>query len=692
MNNEKILWKNRLTVKIPITMAMIILIVIVAMCSCLSLLASNTVSKMTEKELNYIAEENAKEVLSYLDSMMVFSQALSLEVQRYQTLDREEANKMLVKSLQGVLNNDKIFSAYYAFEPNKFMPDTPGGLSYYVFRDGSGTGLDVLNDFDTYGNADYYLPVKKNLSIHVTEPYEYKLSTGETIWLITLSNPVVNENGEFLGVANCDIDVSSIAGLNYADGGYKTSYSYIVTGNGTCLAHTADGGIVGSVPQSVSGYEAIQKAVASGSSVTGKIKNSYSDGKTALVIHKALHLDGTDVNWSSAFAVNESEAMSSVAKITFALAGIGVIGLVVLILVSVIALKKGLAPVNSVMGLAEKMRNGDLSQDNGTVTYKNDELGLLAKIFVETSETLGGYIGEISNVLEQVASGNLDISIEKDFIGDFNRIKIDLCRILDSLNDTFNEMRVAAEQVASGAQQFSDGSQSLSQGAIEQAGSIEELSAKIMEITNQVKESSMHANNANNKAETVGAELESSNNQMNELLKSMADITETSGQIGNIIKTIEDIAFQTNILALNAAVEAARAGEAGKGFAVVADEVRNLASKSGEAAKNTTVLIESSLRSVQEGAKFAEITAASLGNVMTGAKEIILDIAEISEKADVQFSSLEEVTAGIEQISNVVQNNAAIAEESAATSEELSAQAHMLKEQIARYAIKEKLF
>ncbi len=692
MNNEKILWKNRLTVKIPITMAMIILIVIVAMCSCLSLLASSTVSEMTEKELNYIAEENAKEVLSYLDSMLVFSQALSLEVQRYQTLDREEANKMLVKSLQGVLNNDKIFSAYYAFEPNKFMPDTPGGLSYYVFRDGSGTGLDVLNDFDTYGNADYYLPAKNNLSIHVTEPYEYKLSTGETIWLITLSNPVVNENGEFLGVANCDIDVSSIAGLNYADGGYKTSYSYIVTGNGTCLAHTADGGIVGSVPQSVSGYEAIQKAVANGSSVTGKIKNSYSDGKTALVIHKALHLDGTDVNWSSAFAVNESEAMSSVAKITFALAGIGGIGLVVLILVSVIALKKGLAPVNSVMGLAEKMRSGDLSQDNGTVTYKNDELGLLAKIFVETSETLGGYIGEISKVLEQVASGNLDISIEKDFIGDFNRIKIDLCRILDSLNDTFNEMRVAAEQVASGAQQFSDGSQSLSQGAIEQASSIEELSAKIMEITNQVKESSMHANNANNKAEAVGAELESSNNQMNELLKSMADITETSGQIGNIIKTIEDIAFQTNILALNAAVEAARAGEAGKGFAVVADEVRNLASKSAEAAKNTTVLIESSLRSVQEGAKFAEITATSLGNVMTGAKEIISDIAEISEKADVQFSSLEEVTAGIEQISNVVQNNAAIAEESAATSQELSAQAHMLKEQIARYAIKEKLF
>ncbi|GLC77934.1 methyl-accepting chemotaxis protein [Lacrimispora brassicae] len=692
MNNEKILWRNRLSVKIPITMAIIILIVIVAMCSCLSLLASTTVTKMTEKELNYIAEENAKEVLSYLDSMLVFSQALSLEVQRYQTLNKEEANAMLAKSLQGVLKNNKIFSAYYAFEPNKYMPDTPNGLSYYVFRDGSSAGLDVLNDFDTYGNADYYLPAKNNLSVHVTEPYEYQLSTGEKIWLITLSTPIVNEDGEFLGVANCDIDLSSIAGLDYADGGYETSYSYIVTSNGICMAHTADKGIVGTVPQSVSDYEAIQNAVASGKSVTGKIKNSYSQGKTALVIHEALHLEGTDVNWSSAFVVNESEAMSSVATITLALAGIGMIGLAVLILVSVMTLKKGLAPVDSVMGLAEKMRNGDLSHDNGSIIYKNDELGLLAKIFEETSEILGGYINEISKVLGQVASGNLDLSIEKEFIGDFNKIKISLCRILDSLNDTFNEMRVAAEQVATGSQQFSDGSQSLSQGAIEQASSIEELSAKIMEITGQVKESAMHANNANDKAEAVGTELENSNKQMNELLKSMADITETSGQIGNIIKTIEDIAFQTNILALNAAVEAARAGEAGKGFAVVADEVRNLASKSAQAAKNTTGLIESSLRSIQEGAEFAEITATSLGNVMTGAKEIISDIAEISEKTDVQFLSLKEVTAGIEQISNIVQNNAAIAEESAATSQELSAQAQMLKEQVARYTIKKKLF
>ncbi|QAT42794.1 methyl-accepting chemotaxis protein [Aminipila luticellarii] len=689
MDEGKILWKNRLSVKIPMMIALVILIVIVAMCSCLSFLTSNTVSNMMEKELNYIADENAKEVLSYLDSMKIFSQELSLEVQRFQSLDKESANKLLIESLQGVLkNNDKIFSAYYAFEPNKYMADTPDGLSYYVYRDGDSTRLDILNNFDTYGKDDYYLPTKENLSTHVTEPYEYELTTGEKVWLITLSSPIINEKGEFLGVANCDIDMSSISDLHFANGGYKSSYSYIVTSLGTCMAHTLDQKAVGSIPKNISEYSKIQSAVKNGKSVTDEIKNPYSNEKTAYVIHKPVTLDGTDVKWSSAFVINKSEAMSSVSKMVLALAGIGVVGLIVLIAVSIKTIKRSLKPVDDVIGMAEKMEKGDFSFEDGEKSYGTDELGLLSRIFMETSEVLSGYIQEISHVLENVASGNLDVAIKREFVGDFNEIKLALTGILNSLNVTFSEMRTAAEQVATGAEQFSDGSQSMSQGAIEQASSVEQLSAKILEISGQVKENAMHASKANDKAEEVGTELENSNKQMHELLKAMDDITTSSNQIGNIIKTIEDIAFQTNILALNAAVEAARAGAAGKGFAVVADEVRNLASKSAEAAKNTTVLIESSLHSVQEGGRFAEITATSLETVVMGTKEILSAIAEISEKTEVQSLSLEEVTAGIEQISNVVQTNAATAEESAATSQELSAQAQLLKDQIARFQVR----
>lgn len=688
MNEQKILWKNKLSVKIPITMTIIILIVMLVMGSCLSFLVRSAVTKMTEKELTYIADENSKEVLSYLDSMLIFSQALSLEVQRYHTLDRESANKMLIESLQGVLNNDKIFSAYYAFEPNKFFADTPNGLSYYAFRDGSSTGLDILNDFSSYGSEDYYLPAKESLNTHVTEPYEYELSTGEIVWLITLSTPIISPSGEFLGVANCDIDMNSIAGLDYIDGGYETSYSYIVTSEGTCIANTIDNNVVGTIPEMVSNDEKIKKAVSEGKVLDDIISNPYSDGDDAFILHQPVKLDGTDVVWSSAFVVNKSEAMSEVLKITLILIAIATIGVILLIIVSVMTIKKGLSPVDSVMKLAEKMGKGDLTNNVDNVVHTKDELGLLSDIFIETSRVLGEHINEISNTLENIGSGDLTVSIDSDFIGDFNKIKIDLNNILSALNQTFSEMRLAADQVATGAEQFSDGSQSLSQGAIEQASSIEELSAKVMEITDQVKESAMHANNANNRAEAVGTELETSSKQMHELLNAMDEITDTSSQIGNIIKTIEDIAFQTNILALNAAVEAARAGAAGKGFAVVADEVRNLASKSAEAAKNTTGLIESALHSVQEGAKFAEVTANSLENVVTGTKEIISAIGEISQKTDTQSISLEEVNVGIEQISNVVQTNAATAEESAATSQELSAQAQLLKEQIARFNLK----
>lgn len=688
MDERKILWKDKLSVKIPITMAIVILIVMIVMGSCLTWLTRSAVSEMTEKEIDYISDENSKEVISYLNSMHIFSKALSEEVQRYQTLDREGANTILKDALAGALSDEKIFSAYFAFEPNKFFADTPKGLSYYAYRDGSNIGFDVFNDFDSYGVADYYLPAKNNLATHVTEPYKWELSNGEVIWLITLSTPVINANGEFLGVANCDINMNSIAGLNYADGGYETSYSYIVTSEGTCVASTVNEETVGQVPQIVLDHEDIKEAIVNGDIKKDTISNPYSKGKDAFIIHQPLKLAGTDVNWSSAFVVNESEAMSDVVKITLALSAIALIGIIILILVSAMTIKKSLSPVDSVITLAEKMGSGDLTHENDNMVHTNDELGLLSDIFTDTSKVLGGYINEISGVLENIATGNLDISIEKDFIGDFNQIKVDLNNILDSLNVTFNEMKMAAEQVATGAEQFSDGSQSLSQGAIEQASSVEELSAKIIEITDQVKESAMHANNANDKAEIVGTEVENSNKQMKELLNAMGDITDTSSQIGNIIKTIEDIAFQTNILALNAAVEAARAGSAGKGFAVVADEVRNLASKSAEAAKNTTGLIESSLHSVQEGAKFAQVTANSLENVVSGTKEIVSAIAEISEKTDVQSVSLEEVTSGIEQISNVVQTNAATAEESAATSQELSAQAQLLKDQIERFTIR----
>ncbi|MEG2769394.1 MAG: methyl-accepting chemotaxis protein, partial [Oscillospiraceae bacterium] len=246
-----------------------------------------------------------------------------------------------------------------------------------------------------------------------------------------------------------------------------------------------------------------------------------------------------------------------------------------------------------------------------------------------------------------------------------------------------------SEQVASGSDQVSSGAQALSQGATEQASSIEELSATIQAVSNQIKDNANNAKMASELSSMAGKEVQNGNEHMQSMIVAMEDISSTSNKIGKIIKTIDDIAFQTNILALNAAVEAARAGSAGKGFAVVANEVRNLAGKSAEAAKNTTSLIESSINAVANGTKIADETAMSLKVVVEKSNLVLQKVEEIAEASAEQANSVVQITTGVDQISAVIQTNSATAEESAAASEELSSQSQMLKDLVGKFTLRE---
>lgn len=257
------------------------------------------------------------------------------------------------------------------------------------------------------------------------------------------------------------------------------------------------------------------------------------------------------------------------------------------------------------------------------------------------------------------------------------------------LSSTLSQINQAANQVSAGSDQVSSGAQALSQGATEQASSVEELAATITDISGQVKSNAESALNAKEKSEMAGTEIAASNQKMQELIAAMEEISKSSQEIGKVIKTIEDIAFQTNILALNAAVEAARAGAAGKGFAVVADEVRNLASKSADAAKSTTALIEGAITAVSNGTQLVDVTAKSLLSVVTGTQEVASIVNDISTASAEQASSIAQVTQGIDQISSVVQTNSATAEESAAASEELSGQAQMLNNLVGQFKLKD---
>ncbi|MEG2500332.1 MAG: methyl-accepting chemotaxis protein [Oscillospiraceae bacterium] len=392
--------------------------------------------------------------------------------------------------------------------------------------------------------------------------------------------------------------------------------------------------------------------------------------------------------WSVAITAHTSDFMQS----TYTGILITVALLVVSILMAVLlafALANGIGkPITACKDRLLLLAEGNLTAPVPDIKAK-DETGMLADATVTIVDALNGMIGDVGYLLGEMANGNFDIKSKNRevYVGDFSALLDSVREINSNLSDALTQINIASDQVSGGSDQVSAGAQALSQGATEQASSVEELAASITEISAQVRQNAESAKNASSLSIETSESVTIGNNKMQELIAAMGDISRSSQEIGKVIKTIEDIAFQTNILALNAAVEAARAGAAGKGFAVVADEVRNLASKSAEAAKGTTELIAGSVASVKRGTTLADDTAKALTAVVTDTTEVTRIINEISSASDEQATSIAQVTLGVDQISSVVQTNSATAEESAAASEELSGQAQMLKDLVAQFTV-----
>ncbi len=342
--------------------------------------------------------------------------------------------------------------------------------------------------------------------------------------------------------------------------------------------------------------------------------------------------------------------------------------------------------------LAETLEQGNLglgmSQNMLADIHSDDEIGILSQSFDRTISRLRNYIGEISNMLESVAAGDLTLQISQEYVGDFAAIRTSLNDILQNLNKTMGQIVSSSECVSGGAAQMSSAAQGLSQGAAEQTGAVEGLEQTMQEVAGRIRQTADNAGQAQKQAGDMGQQLTESNEKMQEMTMAMEKINNSSREIGKIIKAIEDIAFQTNILALNASVEAARAGEAGKGFAVVSEEVRNLAGKTAEASKSTAALIEHSMAAVEEGTQIAGVTAKQLEGAVAEAQRIVGTINEIAADARTQADAMEQVEGQISQISSVTQSNSATAQESSATSEELSAQAGLLRELVNTFRLR----
>ena len=604
-------------------------------------------------------------------------------VNAYLPASRYNAEVVILNALYANLKTEEnLADIGILFEPNAFYQ----GIENYapiLSQEDLDRRTITNHPYANYRDEIYYKAVKEKGSTFITPVYGDITKPEERMFAIY--HPIMKDN-QFLGAILLDVKEAILLTASKTDEDYSSMFINIIDGEG--LIHSKKETINGKTLKDLLPEKAstdIAKNMESKEAFVLNIVNEH--GQTRREYYYPIDMKGN--TWWTRLSISHQDYTKEVDRLRNVGIAAGFSTVVILVLACVLLIGYFLKPLQKVAEAGEKLSAGDFSVD---LSYKSqDEIGKLMHSMGDVVSRIRSIIGDLSEKLNQLAQGNFNVEMNNAeyYSGAYRPLFDSIHNISADLSGTMAEIQQSAIRVNSGAEQVSSGAQGLSQGATEQASSIEELSATVNDISEHIKKTAENTRLANAEAQNAGKEVSNSDKQMQQMKAAMENINEKSGEISKIIKTIDDIAFQTNILALNAAIEAARAGVAGKGFAVVAGEVGNLAQKSANAAKNTTLLIEETLQAVEQGTVLADSTAESLHRVVTGAGKVTELVNRIAEAAVEQSKAVEQVSVGINQISSVIQSNTATAEESAAASEELSGQSNILSDLVGRFRLQE---
>ncbi len=474
-----------------------------------------------------------------------------------------------------------------------------------------------------------------------------------------------------------------VAGIRVGEHGS----TYIIGKNGNIVADmdASKVGVVNNIELSATDPSLAQVAAVEQEMIAGANGCTMLNRNGAKICMAYAPIANTD-GWSLAVNAQNSDFMGNMRSALVFSGVVAVIAVLGGLLISVRFEKNIGKPLVALKDRLTLLEHGDLTAPVPAFVSK-DEIGQLYTCTQSLIPRLSAVVSDISGVLNSMAAGDFAVTFDKEYEGDFQPIQSATRNILEQMRGVISNIRDSASMIATNAEQGSYNATSLSQGTLEQAAAVQELSATFEDISQQVKATATNAESADTVTSKMLTELTQSNDKMHALNDAMKDIGASSEKIRTIVKAIEDIAFQTNILALNAAVEAARAGEAGKGFAVVADEVRNLASKSADAAKNTTALIETTLTAVDSGMQLADDAEQSLSVVVDSANIVRKSTEQISQATASQDLSISQMVEGVNKISDVVQTNSASSEETAASSEEMASQSMLLNDMVQRFKL-----